>query len=208
MLRRFVLNWAIKRGMSPTLFRRLCNPTGMEWAEYLRRHAGFRRMGEHCSINPHAFLSNPAFISMGNNVRLATCTLMCHGGEVNMLNRAFGLKLDKVGKIEIGNDVFIGYHAIILPDVKIGNRCMIAAGAVVTRDVPDNSVVGGVPARVIGTVDQVVERLKAKNAEYPWRELIESRNSEYDPKLEPILDKMRAEYFFGAGVSSGSGPQR
>jgi acetyltransferase-like isoleucine patch superfamily enzyme len=208
VLRRLVLNWAIKRGMSPNLFRRLCNPTGMEWAEFLRRHGGFRRIGDYCSINPHAFFSNPALIAMGNNVRLATCTLMCHGGEVNMLNRAFGLKLDKVGKIEIGNDVFIGYHAVILPDVRIGNRCMIAAGAVVTRDVPDNSVVGGVPARVIGTVDEVVKRLKARNAEYPWRELIERRNSEYDANLEPTLNRMRAEYFFGAGASSGPGQQR
>lgn len=183
--------------MSPAWFRRLLNPTGLEWAEFLKRHGGFRRIGEHCSISPHAFFSNPSLISMGSNVRMATCTLMCHGGEVNMINRAFGLRLDKVGKIEIGDDVFIGYHAIIMPDITIGSRCMIAAGAVVTRDVPDDSVVGGVPARRLGSLGEAVERLKARNAEYPWQHLIAKRNAEYDAAMEPELNRLRAAYFYG-----------
>lgn len=55
----------------------------------------------------------------------------------------------KNGKITIGNDVWIGAGTIILPSVKIGNGAIIAAGAVVNRDVPDYAVVGGVPARII-----------------------------------------------------------
>ena len=51
--------------------------------------------------------------------------------------------------VTIGNDVWIGRRAIIMPGVTIGNGAIIGAGAIVTKDVPDYSVVGGVPAKVI-----------------------------------------------------------
>ena len=49
----------------------------------------------------------------------------------------------------IGNDVWIGSRVIILPGVKVGNHCILGAGAVVTKDVPDYAVVGGSPARIL-----------------------------------------------------------
>lgn len=55
----------------------------------------------------------------------------------------------KNGKVTIGNDVWIGAGTIILPNIKIGNGVIIAAGAVVTKDIPDYAMVGGVPAKVI-----------------------------------------------------------
>ena len=55
--------------------------------------------------------------------------------------------------VNIGNDVWIGGNCTILPGVTIGNNVVIAAGAVVTKDVPDNSVVGGVPAKVIKQIE-------------------------------------------------------
>ena len=51
--------------------------------------------------------------------------------------------------MHIGDDVWIGTNVIILPGVNIGSHCIIGAGAVVTKDVPDYAVVGGVPAKVI-----------------------------------------------------------
>ena len=59
--------------------------------------------------------------------------------------------------VTIGNDVWIGGNVTILPGVTIGNNVVIAAGAVVTRDVPDNCVAGGVPARVIKEIENDVE---------------------------------------------------
>lgn len=58
---------------------------------------------------------------------------------------------------------YIGTQSIILPGVHIGNCCIIAAGAVVTKDVPDNSVVGGVPAHVIKSTDEYFEKIQGES---------------------------------------------
>ncbi len=55
--------------------------------------------------------------------------------------------------VSIGNDVWIGGNVTILPGVTIGNNVVVAAGAVVTKDVPDNTLVGGVPARRIKHIE-------------------------------------------------------
>ena len=67
----------------------------------------------------------------------------------------------KLGAVKIGNRVFVGANATILPGVTIGDDAVIGAGSVVTRDVPSGVVVAGVPARAICTV----EELKRKNAD-------------------------------------------
>ena len=59
--------------------------------------------------------------------------------------------------VKIGNDVWIGGNVTILPGITIGNNVVVAAGAVVTKDVPDNCVVDGVPARVLKNIENDVE---------------------------------------------------
>ena len=59
--------------------------------------------------------------------------------------------------VEIGNDVWIGGNVTILPGITIGNNVVVAAGAVVTKDVPDNCVVGGVPARILKNIENDVD---------------------------------------------------
>ncbi|MFM9941044.1 MAG: acyltransferase [Hyphomicrobiaceae bacterium] len=58
----------------------------------------------------------------------------------------------RTGTVAIGDDVYIGSHCIVLPNVTIGTRVVVAANSLVNRDVPDNSIVAGTPARAIGRV--------------------------------------------------------
>lgn len=55
----------------------------------------------------------------------------------------------RVSEVVIGNDVWIGMRVIMMPGVKVGDGAVIGAGSVVTKDVPDFAIVGGVPAKVI-----------------------------------------------------------
>jgi carbonic anhydrase/acetyltransferase-like protein (isoleucine patch superfamily) len=176
------------------------------WAEMLRNRGFFYEIGEHCYIDPYALIASEAYIRLGNNVRLGTCALIGHDGAVNMINRAFGLRLDSVGKIDIRDNVYIGYGAIVLPGVTIGPNAIVSAGSVVRSDVAEGDVVAGVPAKRVGRLEMSVGILKAKNLEFPWRHLIEQRGSEYDAAMEPELQRLRVAYFYGSGELGKEGP--
>lgn len=186
----------MRRGMHPLRFLQLCRPSGREYAEFLKRHGGFVAIGEQCSIVPGAKILDPALTRLGDNVRLSVCTLVGHNGAVNMLRRAYGVKLDDVGKIDIRDNVFIGEGALVLPGVTIGPDAIVAAGAVVSRDVAPGDIVGGVPAKPIGRVDDLVQRLSAELETWPWADLIKQRNSDFDPALEPELTRLRQKHFY------------
>ena len=173
--------------------------SGEEYATLIKSHKMFYSMGENCSIIPGTFLGNAKFVRMGNNVRLANCWLFTHDGVINMLGKAYKVKLDAVGKISIGNNVFIGHSATVLRNSTIGNNVVIAAGALVKGDIPDNWVVGGVPAKFICSTDELVERLKIETESLPWHSIIEQRETGFDRKLEPELQRLRLKYFFEDG---------
>lgn len=75
----------------------------------------------------------------------------------------------QVGPVQIGHRVFIGRQSVIMPNVTIGSNVIVAAGAVVTKDVPDGMVVGGNPARVISTVDEVCRRKEQSGRLIPYQ---------------------------------------
>ena len=105
-------------------------------------------IGDHTRIGLHNTIIGP--VEIGNNVNLA------QGITVTALNHNFGdtnKRIDEQGvstnAVKISNDVWIGANAVVLPGVTIGHHCVVAAGAVVTKDVPPHSLVAGVPAKVI-----------------------------------------------------------
>ena len=65
--------------------------------------------------------------------------------------------------ITVGDNVYIGNNVIILPGVNIGSNVVIGAGAVVSKDIPGNSLAVGVPAKVIKTADEYLEKLKKES---------------------------------------------
>lgn len=107
-------------------------------------------IGEDSIIGDHAFLDGRARLEIGKHVDIASQVLI-YNSEHNVNEEDFAAN-DKVTQspVEIGDYVFVGPRAIILPGVKIGKGAVIGAGAVVTKDVPDFTIVGGVPAVRIG----------------------------------------------------------
>jgi len=196
-LRRILRYLAFEWGQAIGWYKRFCNPSGDEWAGWLKRRGVLHAIGEHCSIQTNVIITDPAYTRLGNNVRLTGCTLFGHDGSVNMLNRAYGLKLDRVGKIDIRDNVFVGHGAILLPGVTIGPNAIVAAGAVVNRDVSPGSIVAGAPARVVGNIDRLVERLQEETARLPWAEVLARRTGSFDPALQVELDRIRIQHFFG-----------
>ena len=105
-------------------------------------------IGDYTRIGIHNTIIGP--VTIGSHVNLA------QGITVTALNHRFedtNLRIDEQGistkPVTIGDDVWIGANAVILPGVTIGKHVVVAAGAVVTKDVPDSCIVGGIPAKVI-----------------------------------------------------------
>jgi acetyltransferase-like isoleucine patch superfamily enzyme len=104
-------------------------------------------IGDYTRIGLHNTIIGP--VTIGNHVNLA------QGITVTALNHNFSdssKRIDEQGvstsPVTIKDDVWIGANAVILPGVTIGSHCVVAAGAVVTKDIPDNSIAIGVPAVV------------------------------------------------------------
>ncbi len=187
---------ALRHGRAVGLWRRLSPPSGVQWAEYLRHHGGLHAMGERCSIQTNVVITDPAYTRLGDNVSLSGCTLFGHDGVVNMLRNAYGGELDRVGAIDIRDNVFIGHQAIVMPGVTIGPDAVVAAGSVVTRDVPPGTVVGGVPARPIARTRDLHASLLARTRELPWQAQLARRADPRAP-ASTELDDLRVRHFFG-----------
>jgi acetyltransferase-like isoleucine patch superfamily enzyme len=197
ILKKLLKRLAFKTGKFKALYLRLCKPEASEYVAYLKTHGRLHAIGENCLIWPYTNITDPEYLRIGNNVVLTACTILGHDGSVAMLNKAYDLRLDSVGKVDIRDNVFIGHGAIILPGVTIGPNSIVGAGSVVTKDVETGDIVGGVPARRIGRVDDLVAKLKLQTENVPWGHLIAKRGSAFDPQLEPELIEMRVKYFFG-----------
>lgn len=126
------------------------------------------KCGKNVNIEKGANFGTGKGVSIGNNSGLGiNCKIrgpliigenVMMGPDVTILTHTHRIErtdipMDKQGSIvkgvTIGNDVWIGMRSIIMPGVKIGNGAVIGAGAVVTKDVPDYAIVGGIPAKVI-----------------------------------------------------------
>ena len=197
---------AMRYGKFPALYTKFCNPSSEEYTEFLRRHGKLYAIGSNCSILPSTIFADPAYVRIGNNVHFSSCTLIGHDGSIAMLNRAYNVKLDSVGKIDIGDNVFIGYGAIILPNVTINSNAIVGAGAVVTKDVAEGDIVAGIPARPIGRVEDLVKKLQAQTQSLPWVDLINSREGGFDPAIEPELVELRVSYFYSNTPTSTVAP--
>lgn len=110
-------------------------------------------IGQCCEIyNSASFGTEPYLITIGNHVRINEgVKLITHDGGVwvlRNLNKKYE-DIDLFGRITIGNNVHIGTNAIIMPNVTIGDNVIIGCGSIVTKDVPNDTIVAGIPAKKI-----------------------------------------------------------
>lgn len=97
-------------------------------------------------------------IEIGDNVTVAPRVhILCHDASTKLF-----LGYTKIGRVIIGNNVFIGAESVVLPGVKIGSNVIIGANSTVTHDIPDNSVAVGSPARVICSLEEYLEKEKKR----------------------------------------------
>lgn len=131
----------------------------------LRRYYGVV-IGESCEIFPDVtWGSEPYLIEVGDRTRITNgVKFVTHDGGLWTLRKTGLIESDSCvyGRIYIGDDVHIGWNTIIMPNVRIGNRVVIGCGSVVTKDVPDDSVVAGVPAKLVRTLDEYAARIQVR----------------------------------------------
>jgi len=130
------------------------------WLNVDRQKRRGLKIGTNCIIGIGVvFDEGHAFrITIGNNVTIASYTiLLCHDGSTT---RPVGY--EKIGKITIGDNVFIGIRSIIMPGVTIGENSIIGAGSVVTKSIPANVVAAGNPAEVTCDLSTYIETHKAR----------------------------------------------
>lgn len=139
-------------------------------AEFYKRHSFFHHLGDHCYIASHISPQEGDLISIGNNVWITSgVQFINHDASAQIVQKVRNYHgIDKVGVIDIGDNVFIGNNAIILPGVKIGNCCVVGAGSVVTKSIPEKSVAAGNPAKVICSFDEYADRCMEHSDKYPW----------------------------------------
>ena len=128
------------------------------------------RAGRNISVGQGtSFGSEPYLITLQDNVRISGgVSFITHDGSVHTLRQREKYKeLQLYGKIIVGENSFIGANATILPNVKIGKNCIVGACSLVTKSVPDDSVVVGIPAKIIGNTWDFAER-KIKEMPSDW----------------------------------------
>lgn len=110
-------------------------------------------VGDNCRLLDVKFSTEPYLIKLGNHVSATATRFETHDGGCWVLRDKFP-EIDIVKPIVVGNNVYIGYGAVILPGVTIGDNVVIGAFAVVSRDIPSNSLSVGIPAKVIKSLSE------------------------------------------------------
>ncbi len=151
---------------------------------YLRKNRIFDAIGDNVTIMDRKIPLYAKLIRIHNNVRLASnVTFATHDVTHLMLNKHPEFSVgegysETIGCIEIMDNVFVGTNVTIVGGVRIGPNAIVAAGAVVTKDVPENTVVGGVPARYICSFDDYLAKRKKQ---YP---------KELAPRHQDVSDEL------------------
>lgn len=128
-------------------------------------------------------VTRPSLIEIGNNVCFTQGNIiLTHGFDWFVLRNLYDEIIASSGKVVIGDNVFLGTRCMILKGVTIGNNCIIGACSLVTKDIPQNSVAVGVPARVVCTIEDYYNKRKR---EYINEAFVYARSIKENLKRDP-----------------------
>ena len=138
------------RLLSPRLYKRMLQMHGIS-------------IGPSTIIDPDSTIdiTRPSLVSIGDKCYFNKgLVLLTHDFVSGVIRNVYADYFNSSGKVTVGNNVRTGYNVTILKGVTIGDNCFIAANSLVTKDMPSNSIIGGVPARVLCSLDEYYHRRK------------------------------------------------
>lgn len=113
------------------------------------------------AVRRQTFGSEPYLITLGNYVSISEgVRFVTHDGGVWVVRNLLSEfnNIDVFGEIVVGDNVFIGMNVIVMPGITIGDNSIVGAGSIVTKDVPNNTVVAGVPAKAITNIELYISK--------------------------------------------------
>ncbi len=157
---------------------------------FMKKHHLYGSIGDKCMIQKRKLPLYSNLIYLHDNVKIASNVgFVTHDIIHTMLNakEPGSGHIERVGCIEVMDNVFIGSGTRILYDTRIGSNVIIGSDSLVNKDIPDNSVYAGVPARFICTFDEYVEKSKAYSEDF--------RSKYGTPKIKDMDDKLAKQLY-------------
>ncbi len=148
------------------------------------------KIGKNVTIMPDVVIDDgySFLISIGDNCSISNGTIiLAHDATTYKFTNGY----TRIGKVEIKENCFIGSKVIILPGVTIGPNVLIAAGSVINKDIPPNSCVAGVPARIYQKFDEFIKYHKEsiiKSPSFEFKEFI-APNNDFKKKIKNLVEE-------------------
>lgn len=177
------MNWfaAIKHGLQGVVKNYILADPRRAVTYYRRKGV---EIGENTELyNTRIDTLRPFLVSIGNNTLITGTTILTHDASTKK-----GMGYTKLGRITIGDNVFIGINCIILPNVHIGNDVIVGAGTIVSKDIPNNSVAVGNPMQIIGSFEDNMRRNELRLQNSPVFEINYSMTSEEKENMNKLLE--------------------
>ncbi len=149
-----------------------------ETVEQLRKRGV--KIGENCQLYSNEIdYGHGYLIEIGNDCIITHATILTHDASTKSL-----IGYSRIGKVKIGDNVFIAHGTVIMPNVKIGNNVIVRPNSVIADDIPDGAVVSGNPAVIVCSIDEYKQRHTEEMSRFPVYNKFWTDKTEADKRRE------------------------